>query len=240
MRFSWPRHLYGEEITASLQSIDKLPPTNGALLSWCLYCNISQDAYELSKPFRAICPNNPTVSSPNTLLCKETPFIFIRANSPDGFSPPSPPCFDVANASDFADCRSRHRSVLFAMHRTWKAEQGLSGKHNMFVNSKETFADTREVKQPQSPGMQVLLLQGVRWGRGWISAYWWEIRPAGDTEPKLMREQRGAFKEEGVEITKWVTVLEKCWWAWADRCLCSSDLAQVTVLVSWLSFHIAS
>lgn len=61
--------------------------SNGALVSWCLYCNISQDACELSKPFRAICPNNPTVSSPNTLLCKETPFIFIRANSPDGCSP---------------------------------------------------------------------------------------------------------------------------------------------------------
>lgn len=76
--------------------------SNGASVSWCLYCNVSQDACELSKPFRAICPNNRTVSSPNTLLCKETPFIFIRANSPDGFYPPSAPpplCFDVENTS---------------------------------------------------------------------------------------------------------------------------------------------
>lgn len=220
--------------------------SNGALVLWCLYCNISQDACELSKPFRAICPNNPTVSSPNTLLCKETPFIFIRANSPDGFSP-APPCFDVENwASDFADYRSRHRSVLFAMHNTWKAKQGLSGKSNVFVNSDKTFTDRWEAKQP-APLMRgwaastpLPALQGVGWGRGWISTYWWEIRPAGDTESKLMREQRGTFKKEGVEMTQMGdSVLEKCWWTWMDRHAPQWCRSQVPVPFSWLSFHIA-
>lgn len=148
-------------------------------------------------------------------------------------------------ASDFADYRSRHRSVLFAMHRIWKAEQGLLGKSNMFVNSEETFADTWEAQAAPLPwcgwaaGTAPTALQGVVWARGWISAYWWEIRPAGDTERKLMRVWRSAFKEEGVEkMQMGDSVPEKCWWAWTDRWMYSSDPAQVTVPVSWLSFHI--
>lgn len=65
------------------------------------------------------------------------------------------------------------------------------------------------------------------------------MRAAGDTESKLMREQRG-FKKEGVRIV-WTggSVLGRCWWAQMGRRAQQWPRTQVVVPVSRLAFHVA-
>lgn len=127
------------------------------------------------------------------------------------------------------------------MHRTWKAEQGPLGRSNMFVNSDETLTDTSEARW-DACGLQVPPLpelEGGEWGRGWVCTYWWEIRPAGDTESKLMREQKG-FKKEGVKVMQMGdSALRRCWWAQMGGCALQWPRTQVAVPVSRLAFHVA-